>query len=176
MTPRHLARTLLVLAALPVVTLAQGSGSVTCEVSENGEAASGAIVVTRDGTEIARGVCGKPVAVPPGSYTAALALDGALDGPQRSQPVTVAAGATSHLTADFATGTLEVRIQSEGRRAAGMAIIRKDGVQVGTLGSGVSAHVSAGRYDVVARHRAQEKTFAAVVVDKGAHVVLDATF
>lgn len=176
MTPRHFARALLVLAALPMGALAEGAGSVTCDVTENGEAATGAIVVTRDGAEVARGVCGKPLAVPAGSYTAAVALDGALDGPQRSQPVTVAAGATSHLKADFETGTIEVRIQSEGRRAAGMAIIRKDGAQIGTLGSGVSAHLSAGRYDVVARYRSQEKAFAAVVVDKGGHVVLDAAF
>lgn len=176
MTPRHLIRVLFVLAAMPMGALAQSVGSIQCDVTENGEPATGALVVTRDGTEVARGVCGKALSVPAGSYTAAVALDGALDGPQRSQPVTVAAGAMSRVSADFETGTLEVRIQSEGRRAAGMAIIRKDGTQVGTLGSGVSAHLSAGRYDVVARYHSQEKTFAAVVVGKGGHVVLDAAF
>jgi hypothetical protein len=178
MTPRP--RTLVlfaVFAALPATSRAQaGGGSVSCQVTENGEPGAGSIVISRDGTEVARGDCGKPIAVPAGSHTAVLALDGALDGPQRTQPVAVTAGATSHVSADFATGTIEVRIQSEGRRAAGMAIIRKNGVQVGTLGSGVSAHVSAGSYEVVARYRAKEKVFAAVAILKGAHVVLDATF
>ncbi len=166
----------LLLSPTSSVWAAGAEGRLTCEVTENGESAAGAVVLRRGGAEVARGTCGKPLVIGVGDYEAVLALDGALDGPERTQPVTIAAGATSHLAANFETGVLEVRIQSEGRRAAGMAIIRRDGVQIGTLGSGVSAHLSAGRYQVVARYRTQEKAFDAVVVGKGERVVLDAAF
>ena len=48
-----------------------------------------------------------------------------------------------------------------------MAVIRKDGKQIGTLGSGVAAHLSAGSYEVVARYRSQEKRFDDVQIKKG---------
>ena len=57
-----------------------------------------------------------------------------------------------------------------------MAIIRKDGKQVGTLGSGVAAHLSAGSYQVVARYRTQQKVFDAVAIEQGKPTVLEAAF
>lgn len=160
-----------------VSALAQGgAGQASCAVTENGEPASGSLVLQRDGTEVARGACGKPVTAPPGAYTAVIALDGALDGPTRSERITLEAGKTRELRADFETGVLEVRIEREGRRAAGMAIIRRDGAQIGTLGSGVAAHLSAGRYEVVVRYRADEKSFPDVVVSKGTPTKLEASF
>jgi hypothetical protein len=165
--------TLLLLLALPV--LAAGGGAVQCEIRENGQPATGTIVLLKGEAEAARGSCGKPVSVAPGEYTAVLGLDGALDGPEQRQPVTVA-NKTEKLSADFATGLLEMRIKSQGRDTAGMAVIRKDGKQIGTLGSGVAAHLSAGQYEVVARYRTQQKPFPAVQIKAGERTVLDAAF
>jgi hypothetical protein len=88
----------------------------------------------------------------------------------------VQGGKVAPLKGEFATGLLEVRIKSQGRDTAGMAIIRKDGTQIGTLGSGVAAHLSAGRYEIVARYRSQQKAFAEVVISAGQRTVLDAAF
>ena len=151
-------------------------GKVACEVKENGEPASGTISLRQGETEVASGPCGKPLSAPAGQYTALIELDGALDGPQQQQPVSVDAGKTAQVSAQFATGLLEVRIQSQGRDTAGMAVIRKDGKQIGTLGSGVAAHLSTGRYEVVARYRSQQKAFADVVIAAGQRTTLDAAF
>jgi hypothetical protein len=165
---------LLLLLAWPVA--AAGNAKVTCEITENGKPASGVVRLLQNEAEIASGACGKAVEVAPGTYTAALGLDGALDGPEQRKQVTVAAGQSVKVDADFATGLLEVRIKAAGRDAAGMAIIRKDGKQIGTLGSGVSAHLSAGSYEVVARYRAQERKFDSVQIQKDQRTALDASF
>jgi hypothetical protein len=57
-----------------------------------------------------------------------------------------------------------------------MAVIRKDGKQIGTLGSGVAAHLSAGHYQIVARYRSQQKEFADVAITAGQRTTLDAAF
>jgi hypothetical protein len=154
----------------------EASGRVTCTIQENGEEASGVVSVQREGKEVASGSCGKELSLPAGTYIAVLGLDGALDGPEQQKPLTVKKGETARLDANFATGILEVRIASQGKRAAGMAIIKRDGKQIGTLGSGVAAHLSAGTYEVVARHRTQEKAFGAVSVPAGQRITLDAAF
>lgn len=165
---------LLLFSAWPAA--AAGNGKVTCEIMENGRPASGIVRLLQGDAEIASGACGKAVDVAPGQYTAALGLDGALDGPEQRKQVTVVAGQSLKVDADFATGLLEVRIKAAGRDAAGMAIIRKDGKQIGTLGSGVSAHLSAGTYEVVARYRAQERKFDNVQIEKDQRTSLDAAF
>jgi hypothetical protein len=164
------------LLGLAAPAAAQSGGQVQCEVTENGAAASGTITLLRGSERVAEGSCGKSVQVAAGSYTAVLALDGALDGPEQRQTIEVAAGATATAKADFATGLLAVRIQRQGRRAAGMAIIRKAGKQVGTLGSGVSAHLGVGQYEVIVRYRDQERRFEGVEVKAGQTVNLDASF
>jgi hypothetical protein len=153
-----------------------GSGRVLCEITENGEAASGTISVQRDGKEVASGTCGKELTLAAGSYTALVRLDGALDGPSQSKALRVDLNSKSLLKVDFETGTLEIRIASQGKRAAGMAVIKKNGQQIGTLGSGVAAHLSAGVYRVTARYRAQEKDLGDVVVSAGKPVTLEASF
>ena len=168
---------LLCAGALAIPAFAEeGAGTVTCTIKENGESASGVVSVLRDGTEIANATCGKDLSVPAGTYTTVLQLDGALDSPSQSQPLTVKKGQKAELKADFATGVLEVRIASQGKRAAGMAIIKRDGQQIGTLGSGVAAHLSAGKYEVVARYRSQEKAWADVMIEATKHVTLEAAF
>jgi hypothetical protein len=163
---------------LPTMAAAQDGkeGKVLCDVTENGQAATGTLTVLSGETEVASGPCGKPLAVAAGEYTAMVELDGALDGPKQRQPLSIQAGKLAALKAEFSTGLLEVRIKSQGRDTAGMAIIRKDGAQIGTLGSGVAAHLSAGRYEVVARYRSQQKAFAEVIITAAQRTVLDAAF
>lgn len=153
-----------------------GKGRVICEITENGESASGTISLQKNGQEVASATCGKEAVVEVGSYTAVIRLDGALDGPSQTKSVSISANDKSSVKADFATGTLEVRIAAQGRRAAGMAIIKKNGTQIGTLGSGVAAHLSAGTYQVVARYRASEKPLGDVTIGAGQKLVLDAAF
>lgn len=163
------------LAAAPALA-GGGQSKLSCEITENGGAASGAIVVLDGTMQIASGSCGKPLAVPAGEHVAVLTLDGALDAPEQRQPFKLEADKTAKLSADFATGRLEVRITSRGHDTAGMAVIRKDGRQIGTLGSGVEAHLSVGSYEVIARYRSQEKRFAQVSIEKNKASVLDASF
>lgn len=160
----------------PELEAQQARGRVTCEITENGEAASGTASFQREGREVAAGTCGKELAVPAGSYAVFLRLDGALDGPEQAQSLVVQANGKHALEANFATGLLEVRIASHGKRAAGMAVIQRDGKQIGTLGSGVAAHLSAGTYRVVARYRAQEKDLGEIAIAAGQRVTLDAAF
>lgn len=155
---------------------AQGAARLMCEITENGEPASGTVSVQRDGKEIAAGTCGREISLPAGTYTAIVKLDGALDGPAQTKSLVVEPGSRSMLKVDFATGTLEIRIASQGKRAAGMAIIKQNGVQIGTLGSGVAAHLSAGTYQITARYRTQEKDLGTVAVSAGQRVALDAAF
>jgi hypothetical protein len=155
---------------------ADGSGRVSCSITENGQPASGVVSLQRNDQEISSASCGKEFGVAPGTYTAALRLDGAFDGPERKQTIVVEAGAASKLTANFETGTLEIRIANLGKRAAGMAIIKRAGQQLGTLGSGVAAHLSVGTYRVIVRYRSQEKDLGDVNIAPGQHVTLDAAF
>lgn len=168
---------LLVWGSLPGSADAQVAGAkLICEITENGEPASGTISVQRDGKEVVSGTCGKELSLPAGTYSAVVKLDGALDGPSQTKSLSIEGSSKSVLKIDFATGTLEIRIASQGKRAAGMAIIKKNGVQIGTLGSGVAAHLSAGSYQVTARYRNQEKDLGTVAVSAGQRVALDAAF
>jgi hypothetical protein len=153
-----------------------GRGRVICEISENGESASGMISIQRDGQEVVAGTCGKELNVDAGSYTAVIRLDGALDGPSQQKSLAVSANGKASVKVDFATGTLEVRIASQGKRAAGMVVIKKNGSQIGTLGSGVAAHLSAGTYQVVAKYRSQEKSMGDVTIGPNQRLALDASF
>jgi hypothetical protein len=160
----------------PVARAAQARGRIACRITENAGAASGTITIRRDGAEVSTGTCGSPVAVPAGSYEVVLGLDGAIDRPERTVQVTVAPGATANAVADFQTAILEVRIEAGGRRAAGMATIFRNGERVGTLGSGVSGHLSAGTYDIVAKYRNSEQRFDAVTLAPGERRSLAASF
>lgn len=161
---------------LLLASSAAADAAVSCEILENGAAASGTMLVLDGDREVGQTSCGKSLSLPPGSYTAVLQLDGAIDGPEQRVPLTVGKDAPKPVKADFATGTLEVKITSESKAAAGMAIIRKDGKQIGTLGSGVPAHLSAGTYEIVVRHRAESKTLPSVVIAKGDKKTLDVSF
>jgi hypothetical protein len=160
----------------PSLALAEGTGKVVCAITENGQTATGVISVQKDGNEIATTSCGRELSVPVGKYVVALRLDGTFDGPEQRQNIEVKPGALQKLSADFDTGVLEVRITSRGRRAAGMAVIKRNNQQLGTLGSGVTAHVSAGTYRILVRYRTQEKDLGDVVIGPGQRLSLDAAF
>jgi hypothetical protein len=171
----HLIGTVMLLLTAPAAS--QGVGRVSCMISENGQRASGVVSIQHDDEELSNVACGgKEFSVPAGTYTAALRLDGALDGPEQKQTLVVVAGTTAKLSADFATGTLQVHVTSQGKRAAGIAIIKRAGRQLGTLGSGVPAHLSAGTYRVFVRYRTQEKDLGDVAIVGGQRVTLDAHF
>jgi hypothetical protein len=55
-------------------------------------------------------------------------------------------------------------------------MIFRNGERVGTLGSGVSGHLSAGTYDIVARYRGAEQRFDAVTLAPAERRSLAATF
>lgn len=164
------------IGALGLPARADNSVRVSCEITENGQPATGVISILRADEEIATGSCGRDLSVPAGEYMAALRLDGAFDGPEQQLPLTAKAGAPVKVKTDFTTGTLEVRIVSSGRRAAGMAIIKRKGQQLGTLGSGVSAHLSTGTYRILVRYRAQEKDLGDVTLVAGKQLSLLAEF
>lgn len=174
----YLRAALLLCATCPALALAEPpTGRVTCAITENGQTASGVISVQKDGKEIATTSCGRELSVPVGSYVVALRLDGTFDGPEHRQNIEVKPGAAPQkLSADFATGILEVRITSGGRRAAGMAVIKRNGQQLGTLGSGVTAHLSAGTYRILVRYRNHEKDLGEVTITGNQRLSLDAAF
>src|ERR1700759_1024635 len=80
---------------------AESNGKVLCEITENGVAASGVISVQLNGKEIATGSCGRELSLAAGKYTAALRLDGALDGPEQRQPLSIKVGELTRPHADF---------------------------------------------------------------------------
>lgn len=152
------------------------AAQIACAVQENGVAATGTVRVSKGGAEVHSGSCSGGIPLAPGSYSVVIGLDGALDGPEQTFNISLRAGGNEAVTADFATGILQVRIESQGQQAAGMAIIRRDGRQLGTLGSGVAAHLSVGAYDVVARYRLKSQEFAAVAITRAQTTTLDARF
>lgn len=159
-----------------VIAKEEGVGRVDCQILENGDSATGTVSLLRDGREVKKASCGGSLTVEAGSYTAVVTIDGVLNGAEQRHAITVQTGKSTRVVADFPTGFLQVNILSKGKKAAGMAVIRKGGRQIGTLGSGVSAHLSVGTYQVVARYRSQEKLFNDVVVEASKSVVLEASF
>jgi hypothetical protein len=165
------------LAAFIPGTGAQAArGRIACTVLDNGAPASGTMTARLGSRQHAQGPCGAPLDVPAGSYHVEVQLDGALDSPTEVRTAHVRAGQTSQVEVGFATGTLRVMVQAAGRRAAAMAVIYRNGRRVGTLGSGVSAHLSAGRYEVEVRHRTEQRRFDDIVVRRAERRTLEVAF
>ncbi|HEY2732358.1 MAG TPA: hypothetical protein VGI70_00155, partial [Polyangiales bacterium] len=80
---------------------AEGVGRIWCDVTENGQSASGVVSLQQKGREVASAACGKEFSAPIGSYVAAVRLDGALDGPEQRQSVVIDANGLTKLQADF---------------------------------------------------------------------------
>lgn len=158
-----------------------GEGSarchIQCRVEENGARANGTLRLLNGDREVTRRSCdGRPVEVPPGTYRAVLRLDGALDEPEREREVTVEAGKSARVEANFATGVLEIRVESGGRRTAGIAHVHREDQRIGTVSSGVSAHLSTGSYNIVVNYRGRERRFEGVALAAGERRVVQAEF
>lgn len=150
-------------------------GSVTCQIKENGGRATGSVAFLQGTQQVATGACdGSAIRVPNGSYTAVIRLDGALDRPEQRSTINVSGSA--QVSADFRTALLQVQITKAGRRAAGLAVVERNGERVGQISSGVTAHVSVGTYDVVVQSHGEERRFAAVSLAAGETRVISADF
>ncbi len=141
------------------VAPAPAPGRLACAADENGIAAPASVQLRSGGNVVASGSCASPIEVPAGTYDAIVTLESALDRPTRALRVTVQPGALATARASFQTAILEVRFTADRSPVPGLAIIQRDGVTVGTLGSGVSARLSAGTYTIVARYRTGERTY-----------------
>ena len=135
------------------------SGQIGCSVTENGATARGTVSVTQNGKEVAAGSCGANLSVPAGKCKVTVRLDGALDNPARVVEVEVKPGQTAPVSVDFKTGVLEVRIESKAQSGTGLVTVNRGTERIGTLGSGVSARLSAGQYQVVVRLGGQERRY-----------------
>ncbi|NOQ84202.1 MAG: hypothetical protein GQ551_09345 [Myxococcales bacterium] len=136
------------------------SGQIRCSVTENGSPARGTIVVEQNGREVGGGSCSAVVSAPAGKCKVTVRLDGTLDNPSKSVDVTVSADKTSPISVDFQTGVLEVRIETKGQRGTGIVTVNRGSKRIGTLGNGVAARLSAGRYEVVVRLGGEERRYS----------------
>jgi len=135
------------------------SGAILCSVTENAAPARGTASVEGGGKEIAAGSCGAALPVPAGKYKVTVRLDGTLDNPSKVVDVEVSGGKTAPVSVDFKTGALEVRIENKGQSGTGIVAVNRGSERIGTLGSGVAARLSAGKYEIVVRLGGQERRY-----------------
>ena len=135
------------------------AGQIRCKITKNGAPATGTISIRQSGKEIAHSSCGASVRTPPGNYRAIVRLDGALDQPLKNVTVSVRANRVAPVEVDFRTGTLEVRILAKGRSGTGMVTVNRGRKRVGTLGAGVAADLSEGKYEVVVTYGGQKRVY-----------------
>lgn len=136
------------------------TGQIRCVVTQNGSPAQGTVVVEQDGREAAAGSCNGTLSVPSGKYQVTVRVDGVLDNPAKTVPVEVSTGKTVPVAVNFQTGVLEVRIETRGQRGTGLVTVNQLGKRIGTLGSGVATHLSAGRYEVVVRLDGEQRRYS----------------
>jgi hypothetical protein len=135
------------------------TGKIRCSVTENGAPARGTIAVEQGGRKVGAGSCGAVLSVPAGKCKVTVRLDGALDNPSKTVDIQVVAGKTAPVAVDFQTGVLEVRVETKGQRGTAMVTVNRGSKRIGTLGSGVAAHLSAGSYQIVVRLGGQEQRY-----------------
>ena len=174
-------------AQLPTLPVPAATGRIAVTVLQNGASSSGSFTVYRladassgaPGEQVASGQSGLAVNVAPGVYDVVVRLDGAIDRPEHwTRRVQVVRGQLAQVREQFTTAVIEVRVTAGGRRAAGAIIVRRAGeqTQLATLGSGVRAVISVGRYDFVVRHRSQEQRLTGIELVSGQGRVLTADF
>lgn len=170
---RPLARTYFVRPIQPVAvrptTLSSGTptaapaparpGRLTAVVDENGAHAPSSVHVRRGGRLVASGSSATPIELPAGTYDVTITLETALDRPTRTVRVSVPEGGTATARASFRTSIIEVRFTKDRTAVHGLATLRQGGRVIGTLGSGVTARVSAGTYEIDARYRTEQRTY-----------------
>jgi len=135
------------------------SGEIRCSVTENSAPARGTVSVKQNGKDVGAGSCGAALSVPAGKCKVTVRLDGPLDNPSQVVDVEVRPGQTAPVSVDFKTGVLEVRIESKVQSGTGLVTVNRGTERIGTLGSGVTARLSAGKYQVVVRLGGQERRY-----------------
>lgn len=132
---------------------AAAATGLVCQVSENGQPASGVATLLRDGQQVASGACDGVVKAEPGDYQLVVRLDGALDRPERQQTLQLTTSQPTPVRIDFPTALLSVQVEADGKRAAAMLTVLRNGQSIGTVGAGVPVRLSAGSYQLLVRHR-----------------------
>lgn len=139
-----------------------------CIAFENGAYAPAHARITDRGNVVWEGPCGaEPAALGEGTYEVAITLDGALDRPTKTRTVSLTEGQDVTIEASFETSILEVRIQHDRERAAGIVRVLRDGQLVGTLGSYIPARLSSGEYSLVVSYRTESQTIDPFVLVPG---------
>lgn len=151
------------------------TGQIRCSVTENGGPARGSVVVEQNGREVGGGSCGSSLSVPVGKYKVTVRLDGTLDNPAKSVDVEVSASKPTPVAVDFQTGVLEVRIETKKQGGTGLVTVNRGSKRIGTLGSGVSARLTVGAYEVIVRLGGEERRYA-VDLRPGQHRMVRAQF
>lgn len=151
------------------------TGEIRCSVTENGGPARGTIVVEQNGREVGGGSCGSPLSVPVGKCKVTVRLDGTLDNPAKRVDVEVSASKPASVSVDFQTGVLEVRIETKEQGGTGLVTVNRGSKRIGTLGSGVTAHLTVGTYEVIVRLGGEERRYA-VDLRPGQHRMVRAQF
>lgn len=139
-------------------------GQLFASVDENGAPAIASVEVRQEERLVASGRSTEPISLPPGRYDVVLTLEDVLDRPSRTVRIDVPEGGSVTARASFATAILEVRFTKNRSAVHGLATVRRNGRVVGTLGSGVTARVSAGAYEIDARYRTETRTHAVELV------------
>ena len=134
-------------------------GLVQCHVTAAGVLAPATVEVRDHGRVIASGTCGERLSVAAGSYDATITLERAIDRPQQNVRLIVPEGGVATASAAFDTSIIEVRFLKSGASTFGQAILERDGRTLGSIGSGVVAHVSSGRLTIRARYLTEWKTY-----------------
>lgn len=126
-----------------------GEGMFSCSVTENGSPA-GATVLVRQGSQVVtEGACIGPArTLAAGTYDVTIRLAHLIDAPEQFRRVVVTDGGNAEVSAAFETARLTVELLHDGQRIPGRATLYRNGYQVGTMGSGVYTHLSAGHYTV----------------------------
>ena len=157
---------------------AAGSGGrVRCSVSDNGRAATARAEIRKGDSLVTAASCATGISVPPGDYTLVVELDGALDRPQQRKELRVVSGGTVEASFAFETANLEIRIEREGKRAAGLTtVLDASGKTIGTLGVGARGRLSVGRYKLVVRCREDQKSIDNLVLSRGEQRLVEVSF
>ncbi|NOY91325.1 MAG: hypothetical protein GXP55_08950 [Deltaproteobacteria bacterium] len=155
------------------------TGGLRCRATRNGVETRASLQLLRAGRSVASAACGlgaPALRVESGNYVARVTLTGTLDGSYRDVPVRVVSGQVRGLTVEVPTALLEVRVEVNRRRVFGRAIVRRAGVVVGSLGSGVVATLSPGRYDIEVIRGATRRVIRGVNLRAGQRRALRVAF
>ena len=155
---------------------AEGSAKVGCEADENGGRAAASFRVLREGTQIASGICGKYVDVPPGPVTLLVTLDGVLSASVRQFEVEAREGTPARVQAHFETGELLVEVTRDGRRGSALVHLSSGNTEVARTSAGVASRISVGTYAVEVESRGERRRIDGVTIARGARQVLKVDF